>query len=80
VGTGPPCRLRSRYWLQLWRCQVSEADLEVVNRALGEALRKAEADVLMLRNGLALVIGVLKVAGYYSLADKMWEVLKETER
>ncbi len=59
---------------------MSEADLEVVNRALGEALRKAEADVLMLRNGLALVIGVLKVAGYYSLADKMWEVLKETER
>jgi hypothetical protein len=59
---------------------VSEADLEVVNRALGEALRKAEADVLMLRNGLAVVIGVLKVAGYHSMADKMWEVLKETER
>jgi len=55
-------------------------DLEIVNRTLGEAVRKAEADVRMLRNGLAMIIGVLKVAGYHSMADKAWKILKETER
>ena len=43
-------------------------------------MRKAEADVRMLRNGLAMIIGVLKVAGYHSMADKAWKILKETER
>lgn len=59
---------------------MSEADLEVVNRALGEALRKAEADVRKLRETILMAAGALKIAGYHDSAEKCMTAWKETER
>ena len=55
-------------------------DLEIVNRTLGEALRKSEADVKKLREALLLTAGALSVAGYHYSATRAMDVWKETSQ
>jgi hypothetical protein len=54
------------------------ADLQIVNRTLGESVRKAEADVRRLREAILMAAGALKIAGYHDSAERCMAVWKET--
>lgn len=53
-------------------------DLEIVNRTLGEALRKSEADVKKLRDALLVTARALSLAGFHTSAELAYETWKET--
>lgn len=53
-------------------------NLEIINRALGQSLRKSEDDVNKLRQALSLAASALYLAGYHQSADNAMEVWKET--
>lgn len=55
-----------------------QPDLEVVNRTLGEVVRKQEQQIIDLRQAILLSIGTLRIAGYHTLSDKMYELWQET--
>ena len=54
------------------------ADLEVVNRTLGEVVRKQEQDIKLLRGAILVAAGALKVAGYHTSAEVAMMAWKET--
>ena len=53
-------------------------DLEIVSRALGESLRKSEADVQKLREALLTAANNLSLAGYHASAAQALQTWKET--
>ena len=53
-------------------------DLEIVNRTLGESLRKSEADVIKLRAALLNAANSLSLAGYHASAEQAMQAWKET--
>lgn len=53
-------------------------DLEIVNRTLGESLRKSEADVVKLRAALLTAANGLALAGYHTSAAQAMQAWKET--
>lgn len=52
-------------------------DLEVVNRALGEVVRKQTEEIKLLRATLLVAAGVLRVAGYHKTSEQCMDVWKE---
>jgi hypothetical protein len=54
------------------------ADLEVVNRTLGEVVRKQEQEIKLLRGAILVAAGALKVAGYHTSAEVVMKAWKET--
>ena len=57
---------------------MTEANLEVVNSALGKSLRKSEETVKMLRRELLIAAGALQVAGYHTTAERAYRIWEET--
>lgn len=53
-------------------------DLEVVNRTLGESLRKSEEDVKKLRAALLTAANSLSLAGYHASAEAAMQAWKDT--
>lgn len=53
-------------------------DLEIVNRTLGESLRKSEEDVKKLRAALLSAANSLSLAGYHTSAAIAMDTWKET--
>ena len=53
-------------------------DLEIVNRTLGEALRKSEADVKKLREALLKASSIFRFLGHHTTSDEMHQTWKET--
>lgn len=53
-------------------------DLEIVNRTLGESLRKSEEDVKKLRAALLTAANSLSLAGYHASAEAAMQVWKDT--
>jgi hypothetical protein len=53
-------------------------NLDVVNRVLGESLRKSEEAVKKLRGELLIAAGALQVAGYHTSAERAYRTWEET--
>lgn len=53
-------------------------DLEIVNRTLGEVVRKQEQQIKLLRDAILAAAGALKVAGYHASAETVMQAWKET--
>lgn len=49
---------------------MTEANLVVVNRTLGEVVRKQEEEIKLLRATLLVAAGALKIAGYHETAER----------
>lgn len=54
-----------------------EADLETVNRTLGEVVRKQEEEIKELRATLLVAAGALKVAGYHESAERCMDTWRK---
>lgn len=53
-------------------------DLEVVNRTLGEVVRKQEQDIILLRQAVLVAAGALRVAGYHTSAEAVMRAWEQT--
>jgi hypothetical protein len=53
------------------------ADLKVVNRTLGEVVRKQEKEIKELRATLLVAAGALKIAGYHESAERCMDTWRK---
>ena len=56
----------------------TQTDLEVVNRTLGEVVRKQEKDIILLRQACLVAASALKLAGYHTSAEAVMRAWEQT--